>query len=167
MRIFQSMDLIHFGNRRNHVCAFGFSFGRHRFSPPAYRNYTENVERSLNSLQLVKQFAGRILVVELPEFAHDLAASFVVQRWYYHGDGDNLVTSLPGPLRILDSALAHAQFLAALGTGRNLQLRTPIDGQHIDLDSKRSFRHGHRYSDVNIVANTAEYRVSARSYDEK
>ena len=54
-----------------------------------------------------------------------------------HFDGNDLVAALAGVLRALNAALAHAQLLAALRAGRNLQLRAAVDGGHVDLGAQR------------------------------
>src|SRR5271157_1238533 len=117
-------------------------------------------------LQLVKQRLPRVLVVQLGQLAHDLAAALVVEVRHRHFDSHNLVAALLGPLRVLHAALPHAQLLPALRAGRNLQLRAPVNGGHVHLGSQRSLGDCHRNGQMDVVAHASENGVRAGADDE-
>src|SRR5258708_7464609 len=65
-------------------------------------------------LQLVKQRHPGVLIIQLRQLTHDLAASFILQVWNHHLDRHNLVAALSGMRRALHASFAQTQFLPAL-----------------------------------------------------
>ncbi len=74
-----------------------------------------------------------VLVVELGQLAHDLAAALVLQRGNDNLDGNDLVAALARLLRVFHAAIPHPELLAALRAGGNLQLRAAVDCRNIYL----------------------------------
>src|ERR1700734_255994 len=70
-------------------------------------------------------------------------------------------------LRALHTAFAHAQFLAALRSLRNLQLRAAVDGRHFHFCAQRRLRNRHRHRNLDIVALAREDRMRSGAHDKK
>src|ERR1041385_4903474 len=79
---------------------------------------------------------------------HNLITAFVLScsRWY--------------------AFFAQTQLLPALRSRRNLQLRTAVDGRHLNPGSQRRFPGGHRDRNINVIAFTPEHRMLAHADDD-
>src|ERR1035441_9208486 len=64
------------------------------------------------TLQLIEERRPRVLVVQLGQLAHDLAAALVLELRHRDLDGHNLVAALAGVLGALHAPLPHAQLLS-------------------------------------------------------
>src|ERR1700733_5056239 len=78
-------------------------------------------------LKLVEKCHPRVLVIQPGKLPHDLLAALIVQLRNHHFNGNNLIAALPRNPSVFHASFPHPQFLPALRSRRNPQLRPAID----------------------------------------
>src|SRR6185369_10120516 len=99
------------------------------------------------------------------QFAHDLAAAFVIKCRNNHLDSHNLIAALPRMRRALDTAVTHAKLLPALRSWRNLQLSASVNRRNIYLRTQRCLRNRYGNRNLDIISHTCEHRVRPRPHN--
>ena len=110
-------------------------------------------------LDFVPEFGAWIFGIQLRQLAQNFLGTLVARHGDCSLDFDDLISAFPFFGGRWNALLAQSKLLSGLGSGRNFQHGTAIDGRNLNFGAERSFGDGNGDSKMNVVAFAPENRV--------